>query len=116
MGEAVKLKGMWNGSFRYSASDDLGGMRFKARLAVNDGKLTGLIVEGSTISGDQIRAEIAGVFDGQLVRFTKRYIDADIAYARPVEYEGTVSSDGRTIKGTWTLPDDSGTFEMSLAA
>lgn len=110
------LKGLWNGSFRYSASAEIGATEFKARIGVTGDQVSGLIVEEHVVHAGQAKSEIVGTFDGQTLRFTKRYIDENEAYGRPVEYEGTMAADRQSIAGTWALPDDSGTFTMERPA
>ncbi len=113
MADADSLKGMWNGSFRYSATAEIGETEFKARFTISNGAVTGLIVEDHVVRQGQVKAEIEGTFDGRILHFTKRYIDDGNEYTRPVKYEGTMAADGQSIEGTWTLPDDSGTFVMT---
>ena len=107
------IKGMWQGHYSYSASAEIGEIPFKARLSVADGVLTGLIIEGHNVTGLPVKAEAEGTFDGTTARWVKRYTDTSGGYTRPVEYVGMLSADGTTLSGTWTLPDDSGTFSMT---
>ncbi len=115
MRDAIDIKGLWNGSYRYSASEEIGATPFKARLAYSDGVLSGVILEVHLHKDSDIRAKIEGIFDGKRVQFTKQYLEAGLEYQRAVEYQGEVDEDGCMITGTWSLPDDSGTFEMRRA-
>ncbi len=112
MTDASDLKGLWQGSYSYSSSAEIGETPFKARLGGKDDALTGLITEKHLHNDGQIKAQIEGSFDGETLRFTKQYIASGTAYSRPVQYEGMLSADGRTISGTWVLPDDGGVFVM----
>jgi len=110
------LKGLWSGYYRYSSSSDVGDTPFKARLSVSDGKLTGMIVENHHTTGRAMKSEIEGDAVDRTLRFTKRYVDGGSEYGRPVEYVGELSADGSNISGTWTLPDDAGTFSMDRSS
>ncbi|MDE1466149.1 hypothetical protein [Aurantiacibacter sp. D1-12] len=113
MTDAVSVKGMWEGAYQYSSSSDVGDFPFKARLTENDGKVSGLVVEEDLNQGTgTIRAQIEGTIEGRVIRFTKTYIEASNTYARPVEYDCEVNTEGDRITGTWRLPDDGGTFSM----
>jgi len=112
MGDAADLKGLWQGSYSYSSSAEIGETQFKARLGGKDGALTGLMTESHLHKEGQIKAQIEGVFERGIIRFTKQYVEAGTEYSRPVQYEGALSADGQSISGTWVLPDDSGTFVM----
>ncbi len=110
------IKGMWEGTYQYSSSSDVGEFPFRLRLTENEGHVSGLAVEEDINQGTgTIRAEIEGAIDGRAVRFTKRYVKAGDVYARPVEYEGQLNAEGDRISGVWRLPDDSGTFTMARA-
>lgn len=117
MSEDLTIKGMWEGAYQYSSSSDVGDFPFKARFTESDGKISGLVVEEDLNQGKgTIRAETEGTINGRAIQFTKRYIQADETYGRPVEYAGELSADGSRITGTWRLPDDGGTFTMTRAS
>lgn len=117
MSDLVDIKGMWEGSYSYSSTVELGATDFKARLSVNDaGDVTGLVIEEDVRGMGQIKAELSGTIEGRTIRLTKRYVDGGEEYNRLVEYEGTIAVDGQLIEGLWKLPDDSGTFSMRRPA
>ena len=71
------------------------------------------MIEPDIVSGGVIEASLAGARDGSSVDFTKTYPkNASPDYAEPVDYVGTLSSDGTVIRGVWSLLDWDGTFEM----
>ncbi|MEP3421730.1 MAG: hypothetical protein ABJN35_08355 [Erythrobacter sp.] len=112
MTDATDLKGLWQGSYSYSSSAEIGETPFKARFGGQGNTLSGLIMEVHFNTGDQVKAEIEGAIENDIVRFTKQYVGAGSEYKRVVHYEGQLSPDGGSISGTWSLPDDSGTFVM----
>lgn len=114
MSEEVSVRGLWDGAFQYSSSADIGDHPFKAKLVEKDGEISGLVVE-EALSGGQVKAEIHGTLDGRTIMFRKTYLTQSTDYRSAVEYEGSVSADGKIISGTWKLPHDGGTFRMKLA-
>ncbi|MBH5323223.1 hypothetical protein [Aurantiacibacter sediminis] len=111
MSERAEIRGLWNGSFQYSSSADVGDFPFKAKIVEKDGDVSGLIIEDS-LSGGTVKAEIKGRLDGRAISFTKTYLTEKDHYAHAVQYEGQISADGTAISGTWRLPHDGGTFSM----
>ena len=65
-----------------------------------------LVQEGNTISGNILdnnylgEASLAGTFTGRSVSFTKKYL---MGSRHSVQYSGTVSEDGNTIRGKWQI-------------
>lgn len=116
MSEANDLKGLWNGSYRYSASEDIGDSPFKAKLACKDGTLTGLVIEPKIYGDGEVKAKINGTHQGSAIHFEKRYMSDHEDYSRVVTYDGRVGADGQNITGTWSHSDGSGTFEMRLGS
>lgn len=115
MSDTLTLKGLWSGSFRYDASDDLGGYPFKAKMLARQGEVSGLVIEPHMHGTGEVKADIKGVLDGTSLRFEKRYRSDLEDYSRVVRYEGQISADRRRIAGTWRHSDNSGSFEMMLA-
>ena len=113
MSDVITLKGLWSGSFRYSASDDLGEFPFKAKLVAKGSELTGLVIEPHLYGIGDVKAEITGSIEGAAIRFEKRYLSDLEDYSRVIYYEGQIDPDGRRITGTWSHSDNSGTFKMS---
>ena len=112
MGAREDLNGLWEGSFSYFASEDIGETRFKARIKIVEGQLSGITVESDFMSGGDLKADIKGTVEGDKVTFVKRYMREGPDYARPVTYEGRLESDNRMLAGSWTHSDGSGPFEM----
>jgi hypothetical protein len=50
------------------------------------------------------------------VDFTKTYSAPPFGYENPVDYVGSLSDDGNTVKGVWSLLEWDGTFEMRREA
>ena len=107
------LNGLWEGHFRYFASEDIGEWPFKARIVVKDGALSGMTIETASDGNGEVKAEIKGTVEGALVAFSKRYLQEGEAYSRVISYEGTLSPDYSVIEGTWTHSDGSGPFVMT---
>lgn len=113
-----KLAGIWKGQYRY---DDkrLPSKAFSATIAGGKGPaFEGRIEEPRYtrlgLSG-RLSASLAGTLaKGGKVVFVKRYLGA-AGMSRPVRYQGTLGPAGKTIKGTWQIPEENlkGTFEMS---
>ncbi|WP_271077220.1 hypothetical protein [Aurantiacibacter sp. MUD61] len=112
MPETAEIRGLWNGSFQYSSSADVGDFPFRAKIVEKDGEVSGLIIEDS-LSGGTVKAEIKGRLDGRAITFTKTYLTDKEHYTASVEYAGQVSADGNAMSGTWKLPHDGGTFRMT---
>ena len=67
--------------------------------------------------GGVIEAAINGVRSGTLVDFTKTYgSGASAIYSDPIDYVGSLTEDGFLVKGTWSLLEWDGSFEMRREA
>jgi hypothetical protein len=112
----LNLTGKWSGEFAYPAR--AGPVTpFLASLQDQNGRLSGSIIEPHIVGGDVIEASLVGSRDGASVDFTKTYpASAAADYGQPVDYVGTLSSDGTVIRGVWSLLDWDGTFEMRREA
>ncbi len=92
------IDGNWRGHYTYAKNPD-GGSGFDANF----------VEEGAGLSGDIMddfwpgAATISGTFAFPSLRFTKVYIGQKLA---PVNYQGTMNDDGKTISGTWTVVDN----------
>ncbi|MGB3796688.1 MAG: hypothetical protein WA957_10355 [Alteraurantiacibacter sp.] len=106
------LSGQWNGEYFYLRS--MGPVTpFIAIIEDLGGRLSGTIIEPDTIEGGTLEAEIAGTRYGSGIDFTKTYLPAgSVYYNDPVDYVGSVSSDGQTVRGMWSLLEWDGTFEL----
>lgn len=106
------LTGKWSGEFAYPVH--AGPVTpFLASLQDLNGRVSGSIIEPDIVSGGVIEASLVGARDGSSVDFTKTYpANAAPDYVQPVDYVGTLSSDGTVIRGVWSLLDWDGTFEM----
>lgn len=116
-GRALNLTGHWSGEFVYPRQ---GGPTtpFLATIRDDGGRLSGTIIEPDNIrGGSTIAAHVVGLRHGSSVDFTKSYGPAPPAgYENPVDYVGSVSSDGNTITGVWSLLTMDGSFEMRREA
>lgn len=114
MGDAkLDLTGQWSGEYSYPGL--IGPTTpFLATLAEGGGRLTGTIIEPDTVTGTPvIEAKVVGIRAGHNVDFTKTYgRSASESYDTPVDYVGTLSGDGNTVAGVWSLLDLDGQFEM----
>ena len=112
MADRLDLTGQWNGTYSYPAG--LGpDTPFLATLADHAGNLSGLIIERDQFHRQgTLEATIAGHRFGRAVDFTKTYCGDYIGYDVPIDYVGTLSADGLSITGVWSMHEWDGTFEM----
>ena len=103
------ITGGWLGTYHYRgflASNPP--VRFEATLTAADaGRFAGTILDDG--GGGEARA--TGVQTGSQVVFTKVYTGPRHGYVHPVEYEGTLSGDGKTMRGTWHIQAARGVWE-----
>jgi hypothetical protein len=108
------LTGEWSGQFSYPSN--AGPITpFLAHLRDDGGKLSGTIIEPDVFyGGPTLEASLNGLRHGNSVDFTKSYAlhARRGGYKNPIDYVGSVSSDGNTISGVWSLRAMDGTFEM----
>lgn len=111
--DAFNLTGHWSGEFSYPRH---GGPTtpFLATIEDKGGRLTGTIIEPDVVSGaSTAEARLRGLRHGSSVDFTKSYGPSPpLGYENPVDYVGSVSSDGNMISGVWSLLELDGRFEM----
>lgn len=110
---AASLTGIWQGIYSYA--DGREDAPFVATLLDLGGAISGTTHEpcplGASSSGLAF-AEISGRREGAGVIFSKTY-DGASGLDHTVLYEGSLSSDGVEIEGTWTIPGGSvGRFMM----
>lgn len=103
------MTGQWVGVFGYPI--DVPDIAFQANLVDDNGQIAGEVNE--TERGELLSARLSGARSGSTVTFLKLYDIADEEYD-DVSYEGTLSSDGQQLSGTWSIPDHwSGEFVMT---
>ena len=98
----ISIAGGWLGTYAYQGAHSWQPpMRFEATFAVGDGgRITGTILD----DGPPGEADVNGTQTGRQVQFVKVYRMADPYYEiAPIQYEGTLSDDGRQMTGTWTV-------------
>ncbi|QLC24580.1 hypothetical protein HFP57_05755 [Parasphingopyxis algicola] len=110
----LNLSGFWIGQFGYDHSWMGSPVSFLAVLTEDNGALNGTISEPNAIglSSTELNAFVNGGRRGRSVSFAKTYDGASDA-AHRVDYDGTLSSDGRQIEGRWSLEDIAGDFRMT---
>ncbi len=86
------LSGTWLGTYWQNTEP----MRFEASLVQGGGTLSGNILD----DGELGEAIVAGELIGRRVSFTKRYLAGS---HEVVDYSGTVSEDGNSIQGNWSI-------------
>jgi hypothetical protein len=107
------LTGEWSGQFSYPSH--IGPTTpFLTHLRDDGGRLTGTVIEPDVFyGGPTLQASLRGLRHATSVDFTKSYEPhAPPGYENPVDYVGSISSDGNTISGVWSVLDLDGTFEM----
>ncbi len=110
---ASNLTGHWSGEFAYPRNEGPT-TPFLATIQDDGGRLGGTIIEPNIVTGGStIVAHIVGLKHGSSVDFTKSYgALPPFGYETPVDYVGSVSTDGNTVTGVWSLLDLDGSFEM----
>ncbi|MBV9850755.1 MAG: hypothetical protein JO250_13865 [Armatimonadetes bacterium] len=103
------VAGGWLGTYHYRGL--LAGVppvRFEAAFRVAaEGKFSGTILD----DGGGCEARATGIQTGSQVAFTKVYVGRRRSYALPVEYEGALAGDGKTMRGTWRIGEARGVWE-----
>ena len=94
------IAGGWLGTYHYrGVQTGRPPVRFEATFSVTDaGRFAGTVLDDG--GGE---AQAAGVQTGRTVAFTKTYRGHRRGYAFPVEYEGKLSKNGKTMRGTWHI-------------
>jgi hypothetical protein len=107
------LSGGWLGTYWYQGGRSP--CRFEATLAhaTRTGRLSGTVQDDGWLG----MASVSGSAAGTAVAFTKVYQDPLL---EPIEYEGAVAEDGRSMAGTWAISPHGrvtmrGTWEMHRA-
>ncbi|MBI1187287.1 MAG: hypothetical protein GC206_08160 [Alphaproteobacteria bacterium] len=106
------LSGEWRGSYFSAAAEQT---PFEATIDHSGAAISGTIVEPNGFGDPGVRyllAELQGRVRGDVVEFTKTYVDEDGGVTHSVLYRGTLSNQGRRIRGSWTLEGGQGNFEM----
>ena len=103
------VAGGWLGTYYYRGLQaGMPPVRFEAAFqTAAEGKFAGTILDDGV--GGEARA--TGVQTGLEVAFTKVYLARRRSYAQPVEYEGALSGDGKTMRGTWWIRESRGFAE-----
>jgi hypothetical protein len=116
-----KLQGIWTGSYEYPEGGPPA-VKFEMRIAELGGKFVARAAEANTFgenptANPKLYADCKGKFNANTnkVSWTKTYDGTD-GQVHSVEYGGTLSADGKTIEGTWTLNDLSGKFTLKKEA
>jgi hypothetical protein len=97
------VQGSWLGQYFYS-EDPSNGFAFEAVFLDIDGHVEGHILDDNFMG----EAVVAGTFKYPTLTFTKIYRAAG---SLPVQYDGTMSEDGKELRGRWHISgDNSGTW------
>jgi len=93
------IAGEWRGHYRYRECPDQGS-GFSAFITETAGRIEGTIIDDFKPTN----ASFTGSFSFPSVQFTKVYSNpAQVTY--PIEYQGSMSEDGKEMSGTWLLHD-----------
>ncbi len=99
----TSIAGGWLGTYEYRGAQAWQPpVRFEATFTLrgSGGRFAGTILDDCPLG----EAGVSGAQHGLFVRFTKVYLRPDPAGGTaPVEYEGTLSEDGRFLTGVWRL-------------
>lgn len=110
----LSLMGFWSGEYRYDI-DNMPDVVFAAELRQTRNLLSGYISEPNTFDpwgGTNLSAALEGFVENMSVQFSKTYRPPGSAQ-HTVYYDGTASSDNKTITGTWRIIGFTGTFIMT---
>lgn len=113
---AHSIVGEWRGHYHDARSPDLSS-GFTAFFLETAGRLEASIIDDFWPG----KATAAGTFFYPTIQFTKVYVNqgqiANVetrdgetilridSYTAPIDYEGTMSEDGKTMDGTWTIKE-----------
>lgn len=103
-----KIDGKWRGHYTY-ANDPDSGSAFNASFADDKGALSGEIVDDEWLGA----AVLVGSFNFPDVRFTKQYTSLRVS---SIDYQGTMSADGKTMSGKWIIYESALTMRGSWHA
>ncbi len=109
MTDETTLTGIWDGLYSYTRTGQPENP-FTAVLFDTGGQLSGTIHETLkfvTGGAAEASAYVDGAADAGFVSFTKTY-DGTSGQSHAVNYQGSLSSDGAEIDGTWTIRSGSG--------
>jgi hypothetical protein len=101
--EAHSIAGEWRGHYQYRKLPDHG-CSFSAFFSESSGQIDGTIVDDFAPG----EARLEGSFAFPSLQFTKVYLNTIYSVA-PIDYVGSMSQDGKTISGTWTIKNDHST-------
>lgn len=101
MDHEVRIDGGWLGTYYYAPEDGEEPVRFEAQFASgSNGRFRGTIIDDGHM-GD---ATAVGRQQGRRVEFVKTYNQKLVGFATaPINYEGAISEDGKTMNGVWRL-------------
>lgn len=103
-----KIDGNWRGHYTYAKQPDAGST-FSAAFEDSKGALSGEIVDDEWLGA----AILVGSFKYPDVQFTKQYTTLKVA---TIDYRGTMSDDGKTIRGSWVIHESETTMRGSWHA
>lgn len=104
----------WSGQYGYS--DGRGSVPFYWVLNISGGGVTGGSSEPATFgdgSSNILTAQLSGSVSGNSISIVKTY-DGSGGQTHSVQYSGSLSADGRSISGSWSLSGASGPFSANL--
>lgn len=102
MGNSHSIQGSWRGRYYYPGSSEAHG--FEAVFVDVDGIVEGNILDDGSLG----EAAVGGKFSYPLLKFVKVYQKGG---QHPVNYQGTMSEDGKTLMGRWKIAGaNSGTW------
>lgn len=114
------LAGTWTGWYAYPRGDERISVDFEMKFTAPGGNtFKARTTEANTFgeaSAPKLFADCAGAYDptARKLSWTKAY-DGTGGVSHSIDYRGTLSADGATIEGTWTLGDIKGTFRIKKA-
>lgn len=94
------ITGNWKGHYTYQTRPDEGS-NFDAIFVEHEASLKGEIRDEGILG----HAVVEGSFAYPSVSFTKTYYELALD---PISYQGTMSGDGKTITGKWTIISKNG--------
>lgn len=111
---AMALGPDWTGRYMYGGEN---GVVFRMKISASGDRFQGRTCEVATFgdgSSPNLYANIVGTVTGGIVRFKKTY-DGTGGVSHSVDYVGLMTSDGRSVAGTWIIPPNGqGLFQMTL--
>ncbi len=110
----VEVAGKWKGMYYFQDGRPPVQLTLNLSQSSTNAGVWGNSVEPNTFNktGGELKANLRGHLEGNYLSFIKTY-DGSKGYSHSVLYSGTVSKNGNSITGKWSVKNLVGNFEIS---